>query len=110
MSENDQFESGRAAIKHGKIEDLLGIEVPENQAQRIIRKFGNARRLCRILKIVGCDYVPSAIYKWTYPKSPINGHGGRGGIIPAQAWPWIMKAAAYDGIFITKEDMDTRVK
>ena len=110
MSKLDRFDRGKEPIKHGKIEDLLGIKVPENQAQRIIRKFGNARRLCRVLKIVGCDYVPSAIYKWTYPKSPVNGRGGTGGIIPAQAWPWIMKAAAYDGVMLTTEDMDTRVK
>jgi len=109
MAKLDRFDEGKEPIKHGKIEDLLGIEVPQNQAQRIIKKFGNARRLCRVLRLVGCDYDPSSIYKWTYDRSAVNGQGGTGGVIPAQAWPWILKAAAYDGVMLTKEDMDPRV-
>lgn len=100
----------RRVIKHGTFNELLGIEEPQNQAQRIIKKFGNARRLARLLKAIGYNYNPSSIYKWTYPRSPVNGRGGTGGIIPADAWPAIKKAAVYDGVVLTLEDIEPKEK
>jgi hypothetical protein len=66
-----------------------------NQAQRIIRKFGGARRLAALL-----GRTPSGIYKWAY-KRP----AGRGGVIPAPALKEVIKAAKKHGIIITTEDL-----
>jgi len=78
------------------------------QAERILAKFGGARRLFALLKAVGATRYsdPTAIYKWTYPKAK----GGTGGRIPTAAWPEILLAARAEGILISSEDMDPRPK
>lgn len=77
------------------------------QAARIIAKFGNARRLSRVLgdiaEIEGNQAIyrsPATVYKWTYPRS----RGGTGGLIPTSAVPHVRHAARIDGIYLTTED------
>jgi hypothetical protein len=72
-----------------------------SQAERILAKFGGARRLAELFFVVGSSRDPSGIYRWAYPKSK----GGTGGLIPTNAWSWIRKAAELDGIEITDEDL-----
>lgn len=74
------------------------------QAERIIERFGGARRLAEALSAVGEFRHPSVVYKWTYPKD----RGGTGGLIPTAAWPDILKAARHFGIYMTEEDTDPR--
>jgi hypothetical protein len=75
-----------------------------SQAERIIKKFKNARVLARILCEIGRPKEKSTIYKWTYPRN----RQGSGGLIPTAAWDDILAAARYEGIVITSEDMDPR--
>lgn len=74
------------------------------QAERIVKKFGGARRLSSILLLVGKPRDPANIYRWTYSKE----RGGTGGLIPTSAWPDIIRAAKYDGILIDAELTDPR--
>lgn len=75
----------------------------ETQAVRVIKKFGGARNLMRLLEQVDPDNAinPSSIYRWTYPKEK----GGTGGVIPTRALPILIRAARYAGIFIDIEDL-----
>lgn len=77
------------------------------QAERIIAKFGNARRLSqamdRVAKIGGNPNryrSPAVVYRWTYPKE----RGGTGGKIPSSAMDDVMAAARLEGIILTAED------
>ncbi len=76
----------------------------ETQAERILRRFGGARRLAYILQTIGRPRNFSTIYKWTYPKE----RGGTGGFIPYTSWNDILAAARAEGILISSEDMDPR--
>jgi hypothetical protein len=69
---------------------------PRTQAGRVIKKFGNARRLAALL---GCD--PSTVYRWNHPRK----EGGTDGLIPACAIPDVMRVARLEGIILTPEDM-----
>lgn len=75
-----------------------------SQAQRIIDKFGGAKRLSEILSHVGKPRDFVTIYRWTYPKSV----GGTDGLIPTAAWPDIFLAARFDGVVLSSEEMDPR--
>lgn len=86
---------------HDEIREKTGLVC---QAERVIRKFGNARRLWRVLMDLGIRYEVSTIYKWAYPRSK----QGRGGMIPSRAWGDILKAARSEGVVITSEDFDPR--
>ena len=66
------------------------------QADRVIKKFGGARRLAEMLE---CD--ASTIYKWTYPESK----QGTGGHIPGHALRRIIALARPNGILLTDEDL-----
>lgn len=79
-------------------------KIKEDQATRILAKFGGARRLASALKALGIPRDPATIYKWTYPREK----GGTGGLIPTAAWPDVLKAARMEGILISPEDMDPR--
>jgi hypothetical protein len=79
-----------------------GMKKKQSQAERVIAKFGGARRLYAALKEidpVNCR-TPSIIYRWTYPRQK----GGTGGVIPTAAWTGILKAARIEGIFLTEDD------
>jgi hypothetical protein len=78
----------------------------KSQAERVIAKFGNARRLASLLRHVEPTKVwnPSAIYKWAYPTNK----GGRGGVIPSRNIEYIIKAARLEGIILTTADLDPR--
>ena len=98
---------GRASAKtelermlHGDYEFNMG----GSQADRVICKFGGPCRLSRIFKAIGRPRSLSSIYLWLYPKS----RRGTGGLIPTQAWDDIFRAARYEGIVITPEDLDPR--
>lgn len=75
-----------------------------SQAERILLKFGGARRLSRLMKACGRTKDPTSIYKWTYSKEK----GGTGGLIPTAAWSDILLVARMEGLLITSEDMDPR--
>ncbi len=78
--------------------------IPSNQAERIIKKFGNARALSRALQALGDpkkSRSPAVIYRWTYPRS----RGGTAGRIPSNALDDVLAAARLEGIFITPEDL-----
>lgn len=74
-----------------------------SQAERIIEKFGGARRLARILKETDPknSLTPSSIYRWLYPKEK----GGTGGKVPTQSLETVMRAARFEGILLTTEDL-----
>lgn len=74
------------------------------QAERIIKKFGGARRLAEALKAIERPYHHTTIYKWTYPKEV----KGTGGIIPTAALPDVVMAARAAGILLSSEDLDPR--
>lgn len=74
------------------------------QAERIIQKFGGARRLSLILNTLGLKRNTASIYKWTYPRAK----GGTGGFIPTSAWPDLLRAARFEGIVISSREMDPR--
>lgn len=69
---------------------------PLTQAERILKKFGGARRLAEILTLTGKMKTPSTIYRWTYSREK----GGTGGLVPTSAWPDILVAARYAGIVL----------
>jgi hypothetical protein len=74
------------------------------QAEGIIKKFGGAGELARIIQAINPDpqdhWHRSSIYRWTYPVEA----GGTGGEIPARAIKTILKAARYAGIVLTADD------
>lgn len=74
------------------------------QAERVIAKFGGARRLAEAFKTAGFYKGPASIYKWTYPREK----GGTAGVIPTKAWPILHKVARLNGVLITAQDMDVR--
>jgi hypothetical protein len=75
-----------------------------NQAQRIIAKFGSPYKLSQALRRVGEKAYrhPSVFYRWTYPKGP---RCGTGGVIPTSALQDILQAARLEGVMVTAEDL-----
>lgn len=69
--------------------------IKRSQAERLIRKFGGARKLA---SAIGRDW--STVYKWAYPRE----RQGTGGVIPTGAWPEICEAARELGIDLVVED------
>lgn len=65
------------------------------QASRIIRKFGGARRLARLL-----GYEASRVYKWTYSREK----GGTNGLVPAAVVPKIQALADLEKVHLTDSD------
>ncbi len=66
-----------------------------NQAEKIIAKFGNARRLAELIGV-----HPVNVYRWTYPRA----RGGTDGLIPTSSLAKILMAARTDGILLTIDD------
>jgi hypothetical protein len=66
------------------------------QAGRVIKKFGNARRLAVLM---GCD--PSRIYRWMHPRDK----GGTGGLIPSSAMEEVLKCARLSGIILSPAEL-----
>lgn len=77
---------------------------PRTQAERLFAKFGGVPRLHRALADAGFVRNISSIYRWNLPREA----GGTGGIVPGQSWPQVHRAARYEGIVLTSEDMDPR--
>lgn len=80
--------------------------LPVTQAERVIRKFGGAARLCRLLRHVGAPISTSTVFRWSYSKAK----GGTGGVIPSKVWDQIFRAARFEGVVITPEDIDPRIE
>jgi hypothetical protein len=76
----------------------------KTQAEVIFSKFGSATRLHLVFLAIGRPYNKATIYKWAYPRSK----GGSNGWVPTRAWPDVLAAARYFGVFITSEEMDPR--
>ena len=72
-----------------------------DQAAYVIRQFGNAYALAKAMTMVGRRISPSAIYKWTYPRSK----GGTGGLIPTSSLPFIFSAAKVWGVVLDETQM-----
>lgn len=66
------------------------------QAGRVIKKFGNARRLADLM---GCD--PSRIYRWMHPRDK----GGTGGLIPSSAMGEVLACARLAGIILSPAEL-----
>ena len=75
-----------------------------NQAKRIIEKFGSPYKLSQALRRVGEKAYrhPSVIYRWTYPK---GSRCGTGGVIPTSALQDVFAAARLEGLVLTPEDL-----
>lgn len=72
---------------------------PTTQAERVIKKFGNARKLATILQL-----DPSTVYKWDMPASK----GGTDGRIPSDKLERIMAVARVHGVMLTDDDINPR--
>ena len=73
------------------------VRPPTTQAERVIRKFGTAAQLARILKI-----NKSTVYRWLWPTDRAGGTGGR---IPSDKLEKIMQVARAHGVLLTDEDI-----
>lgn len=73
---------------------------PKSQAEAIIDRFGNPRRLAEAMLKAGVARDAATIYKWTYPKDK----GGTGGYIPSSAHDDVKKAARAEGILLRASD------
>lgn len=78
---------------------------PMSQAERVIKRFGGAYKLAKLLVGTAEPRTPSSVYRWTYAKEK----GGTGGVVPARLWPHLFEAARMAGILVTDEDTDPRV-
>ena len=67
-----------------------------NQAEKIIAKFGNARRLAKLIGV-----HPVNVYRWSYPRT----RGGTDGLIPTASLAKVLYAARSDGILLTMDDL-----
>lgn len=72
------------------------------QAANIIERFNGARKLALAIRQSNpeAERSPSTIYRWTYPRNK----GGCDGRIPNGAWPAVLDAARYVGIFLTDKE------
>lgn len=86
----------------------MGISIyvdDSTQAGRIIKKFGNARRLASTMaKVTGEPCSPSRIYRWMHPREK----GGTGGLIPSSAIEAVMQCARYEGIVLSPDELFPR--
>jgi hypothetical protein len=82
--------------------------VPRTQAERVIAKFGGARKLCRALERLDATKHrdASCIFRWRYPKSK----GGTDGLVPTAALADVVEAARLEGILLSSDDLDPRRK
>jgi hypothetical protein len=109
IPETKVFSNGNIVFMDG----LCGPRTPEEkmsyiypQAEGIIRKFGGAGKLAKVLIAMNPEdpnfhWNRSSILRWTYPKAV----GGTGGEIPTQALKTVVKAARFAGIVLTLEDL-----
>jgi hypothetical protein len=87
--------------------DLPPPETPfaETQVDRLFAKFGGVPALVKALAQVGCPMEKTTLYRWNYAAE----RNGRGGFVPAHAWPAILRAARLEGVLITAEDMNPQM-
>lgn len=74
------------------------------QAEKIITKFGNPRKLADALTAVGYPINRTSIYRWNYSRE----NGGTGGLVPTAAWPFLISAARLEGVYLSPADTDPR--
>lgn len=77
---------------------------PLSQAERVVARFGGFKVLHDALAAVGQYRSISNLYRWTYPIEI----GGTGGLIPGRAMPDVLRAAKWEGILLTPEDLEPR--
>lgn len=70
----------------------------ETQAQRIVARFGGARKLVAALLAIGEAVAVETVYRWMYP------HSNPAGVIPARQVDKIVRAAYHAGINLTDRD------
>lgn len=68
----------------------------DTPAQRVIEKFGSARKVAKAMQI-----NVTTVYRWTYPRSK----GGSDGLIPTEALRGVLMAARLEGIVLTPEEL-----
>lgn len=84
----------------------MGISIyveEDTQAGRVIKRFGNARRLAELLprKDGEKPVNPSRVYRWMHPRA----NGGTGGLIPSSSMADVLHAARIAGIVLTDADL-----
>ncbi len=82
------------------------VERSYSQAERIINKFGGVPNLVKALETAGRPRHRQNIYRWTWPRE----RGGTGGVIPTSALEDVAEAARIEGVLLTPDDFDPRVK
>jgi hypothetical protein len=86
----------------------MGISIyvdDRTQAGRIIKRFGNARRLAALMtKVTGQKCDPSRIYRWMHPRDK----GGTGGLIPSSAMEAVLACARAAGIILSAADLSPK--
>ena len=76
----------------------------QNQARRIVDKFGGARKLAAALRMLPDKKKhrdDSTIYRWLQPKSKKSGTGG---LIPTSDIENVKEAARLYGVLLTAND------
>lgn len=92
--------------KRPQLESWTIGEAPKfTQAFRIIRKFGGPNRLSLVLKEIDIECQVQTIYAWL---RDCEDPRGTGGLIPSSRVREILKAARWDGVFLTAYDFDPR--
>lgn len=89
---------------------ICDIEPTSTQVDRVFKAFNGVMGLVRALTAIGRYKSPSTLYRWRYARSKKRGAGGTGGMVPIQCWPDIFAAAEYEGIILSSEDVDPRIK
>jgi hypothetical protein len=93
-------------IGRARISKVLHRELMATQAGRIISLFGTAYALCRAVNRILPEgekkWHPSTVYRWAYPKEVNRGTGGE---IPTRKIKTVLRAARYEGILITIDDL-----
>lgn len=79
---------------------------PQSQAKRVFAKFGGVPSLHRALEALGAEHARNivTIYRWDYPRAA----GGCDGVIPSLSMKSVLKAARYEGVLLTPDDLDPR--
>jgi len=73
-----------------------------SQAGRVIKKFGNARRLAEMLTLAtGTKVNPSRVYRWMHPREK----GGTGGLIPSSSMAAVLACARLAGIVLSADEL-----
>ncbi len=76
----------------------------QNQASRVIGKFGGATNMARMCKEAGFPIHVTTIARWKLAVAV----GGTGGYIPIKKWDVVIYVGRLNGIVFSSEDLDPR--